>query len=246
MLAMFRTLIKYFFFGGVFFGLLSLSYWQFQRGEEKKALLAAAEHNAQQPEWNINTTPLAQLPTPSFTKMTLTGHYHPAQQFLLDNQIVENKLGVRVITPFSFKDVTGQMQTVLVDRGFIADGGQRTPLPPFTTPTNSETLHGQTFIPSQNPFIRDSTLLEGKNSPWRIQSIRIAAVEAWLKTPLLPFVLTLSSGEPGGFVIVPKTVTVMTPARHIGYAFTWLGLALTWIVLIGLFYRHERRHEKSR
>jgi surfeit locus 1 family protein len=131
--------------------------WQRGRLHQKQALAAALAEADRLP-------PIA-MPVDArdwsalrFRRVSATGRYDAATQFLLDNRVHHGRVGYDVVTPLELAD--GHF--VLVDRGFVASGGNRKVLPDAPPPTGTVEVqgrialppHGLVFgdVPPQGPF----------------------------------------------------------------------------------------------
>lgn len=206
----------------IFFSLCALAFftlsaWQWQRAEHKRALLAkfaAAEGNA--------TILLAQN-SKIFDGQTVktTGEFLKQPVFLLQNQFYKHQVGVNVL--HLFKTQLGHY--LLVNDGFSKASEPIAPCPDL----GKITLTGTSYIPKHNPFIKDEKLTAQNIQP--LFNINFAALEKHFHQPFFPFVLRLHEGGCDASLIRdwPAPV-VITPERHLGYALQWFLLALLSIL----------------
>src|SRR5579872_3651808 len=101
-----------------------LGFWQIGRGAEKQnlqnklenriklAILQEQDILVQKPNWE----------TLRYRQIQLTGKFLNEKQILLDNQILEGRVGYRVITPLELQD---NKTILLIDRGWIPFGKTR-------------------------------------------------------------------------------------------------------------------------
>ena len=111
--------------GLVAFGALfaSLGTWQLRRAEDSRATLArfaAGEDEA------ALTTPPRTLEAARFRRLEVHGELVAAPQFLLDNRLHEGVAGYHVLTALR---VPGSRERLLVNRGWVSSGGDRSVLP---------------------------------------------------------------------------------------------------------------------
>ena len=220
---------SFLFTGITVLGVVFLSYlgmWQLQRTEEKKQILLENEQQS-----NLAPQPL-ELPindptTLRFKKIKLQGHYSSTRQFVLDNQVVDHKVGYNILTPFKLHNSTA---VVLVDRGWMPQGPLRTVLPEISVDERTRTIVGRIYVPFGDPF----TLGEIDNGettwPRLIQYLDFAALENRLEKELLPFTLRLETGQEDGFTTVWPLIAV-SPKRHLAYAIQWFALATTLLII---------------
>jgi len=207
-------------------GLVSLGFWQLDRAEQKKNLLAqyggSQERTILQLEADLKSA--AGL---NYQSAVVAGHYDNGHQLLLDNRTHAGQAGYQVLTPFVIRD---SQVAVLVNRGWIRMGDRRDQLPDVVVPEDRRRISGRLKVPPEKVFML------GKEDPrqgwpWRIQRIRIEALSAELGRPLLPVVLLLDAEQPDGYVRQWQPLVGFGPERNIGYAIQWFGLAATLLII---------------
>ena len=99
-----------------------LSWWQYQRGQ-LKADIIARQGDVSQSTTAVNDSGI--IPAHG-QRVRLRGHWLAEQQYLLDNQIHQQQVGVQVITPLV---LSGSGHLMLVNRGWIAASLDRSQLP---------------------------------------------------------------------------------------------------------------------
>ena len=98
---------------------VNLGAWQWHRGEARQTVWAEYQKNAAP----INVTQVDEVER--FQRISLEGHFEPAQQFLLDNRSHAGQPGYEVLTPFTL--TSGER--LLVNRGWVPFTGYRDRLP---------------------------------------------------------------------------------------------------------------------
>jgi len=206
--------------------LMALGFWQLDRAEQKKVLLA--QYGEERDQTVLRLEPdLGSVAGLNFRNATVTGQYDNRHQFLLDNRTHAGQAGYQILTPFVIRD---SGVAVLVNRGWVPLGQSRDRLPDVTVSESRQQVSGRIKIPPENVFMLGE---EGPRQswPWRIQQIRIAPLSAELGQPLLPVILLLDAGEPEGYVRRWKPVAGFGPERNVGYAVQWFGLAITLLTI---------------
>ena len=105
---------------------LGLGFWQLQRADEKRELIALYESRRQ-----ASPLPMAALAPGSdhlYVRVLLEGVPDTRHQFLLDNRMRGSRPGFEVLTPVAL-DSGGWG---LVNRGWLAAGARRAQLPGIT------------------------------------------------------------------------------------------------------------------
>src|SRR5437870_4930301 len=104
-----------------FFSLfIKLGDWQMQRSREKTALLNTYHQRAKQIP--LIASELSKQTDPRFYRVKLTGQFDNQHHFLLDNKIVNGKIGYELYTPFFAENLP---MPILIDRGFVPIMGSR-------------------------------------------------------------------------------------------------------------------------
>jgi len=199
--------------------LLWLGTWQVHRAAEKQALYSAFEKGSGA------AVPLADVRTPQrYLHVQITGHFVADHQILLDNMPHADSVGYRVLTPF----VSTAGQWVLVDRGWVPAGINRTRLPDVSVPEEIRTLLGRV-----DEFPRPGVRLgaaEEAGWPRRMNFPTQQSLQRALGRPVFERLVLLDANEPDGYVR-DWHPGGLPPMRHLGYAIQWFALALTLAVL---------------
>jgi surfeit locus 1 family protein len=206
-------------------GLLSLGFWQLHRAEQKRNLLAQYSLGQSQHPLPLNEV-LKQDRQFDFLPVSVTGVYQNQRQVLLDNQSHDHSLGYHALTPLLEK-TTGKI--ILVDRGWIPRVANQG-LPLFDAVAGEQHLTGYLKKPSHNPFILGQNERNPGQWPRLIQQVEIANLQASFGVKLYPFILLLDASQPHGFIRDWHPV-VLSPERHMGYAFQWFSLAGALLII---------------
>lgn len=200
-----------------------LGQWQLGRADEKRALQLAFSSGAD----SVVALP-ATGKLPRYQRVTVSGRYDPARQFLLENVSHDGRPGIRVLTPL--RREAGP--TVMVDRGFIATSGDRSEVPPVEVDAAPRELMARV---STLPRPAVELVPEaGAGWPRRVSFPTTDELATALGEGLHPQLLLLEAGQPDGFLREWQP-DGLAPERHLGYAVQWFGLAatvfITWLVL---------------
>jgi surfeit locus 1 family protein len=200
-----------------------LGNWQLERAAEKRA--READFSRAGPTL---TLPPAAIAVPRYQRVSATGTYDGAHQFLLDNMSESGTAGVHVLTPLLLADGNA----VLVDRGWVSFGATRDSLPPVEVGTEPRSVSGR-LDELPRPGIELSAPV-GAGWPRLISYPHMNELAAALGHSLYPQRILLDPREPDGYVrnwLLPGTAYV----RHLGYAIQWFASAATavaiWIAL---------------
>jgi len=202
----------------------SLGRWQLHRAEEKHAIFAgfvAGDASAVDLPGGLDTVE-------RYRRVRASGRYDASRQFLLDNMPREGVPGVHVLTPLLRDDGS----VVIVDRGWIAMGGDRAALPPLPVDEAPRSVTGRADRLPRPAVELAAPSVAGW--PRLVSFPTTAELAAALDADVHPQVVLLDEGEPDGF-LRDWQPPGMPPERHVGYAVQWFGLAaavaVTWFVL---------------
>jgi surfeit locus 1 family protein len=218
---------------------IKLGLWQYHKAQQKQAIHAAYD------QANVDEAlrfPLGIIDSKSvnvdlkYRKVTVQGVYEEKFQILLDNQVEGDRVGYHVITPLKI-DKTAEY--VLVNRGWILGKDTHTDLPAFATPSGTQTITGQIWVPSRKIFTLES---KGDESAVSAKAISQAWQVVWQNMDMVKYKhivpITVSElaikldpkSHAGGFVrnwqIPADRIT-----SNLGYAYQWFGFALAALLI---------------
>ncbi len=222
-----------------------LGVWQLDRMHEKRAMLdagAAALHARKavplvDAAWDL-------MRSRSYDWAQGTGAFADREPVLLDNQVRNGHVGVRVYRVFQMDKVADATNAgsaggaILVDLGWLPLAANRE-LPKLALPAaNRVDVHGL-LAPPPPSGIPLGTGFEHKGDAWLATRIEPAVLAPVLlqwapnsQPPLAPRVLRLDPTLPFGYErdldVLPGN---MPPERHRAYAVTWFGFALVAVVI---------------
>ena len=216
-----------------------LGVWQLDRGEQKRAMLAAAKKVLDE----RRPSPLAAASDAARARdydwAAGKGRFLEAPAVLLDNQNRAGRPGIRVYR--AFRPDSGAAP-LLVELGWLPLPGDRR-LPKTDAPRGAIRVAGLLAPPPSAGLMRAVPAPQADGSLLTI-GMRHDALASALKLPALaPRVLKLDPALPFGYArdldILPNT---LPPERHLGYAVQWFGLALAVLITaLVLTLRRRRR-----
>jgi len=204
---------------------VALGRWQWRRGVARAAEHARFEQGARE-VLALADRPLARVR--DFQRVSLTGTYDPAHQFLLDNMTYRDLDGYQVLTPLERPDGG----VVLIDRGWVPFLGSRSRLPDI-----SIAAAGPVTVTGRVGDLPAAGLASGQAPPaagdvWpKVTSFpTLTQLSAALGRPLEPRIILLDPRAPEGYVRVWRLPGI--PAmQNFGYAFEWWCFAAAAVVL---------------
>ena len=201
---------------------VSLGFWQLSRGAQKRAM---------ETDYLSQLTALPAAPVEldgsvRFQRVRLQGRFG-AEIFLLDNQIFRGRTGYWIVQVFD--DDSGSR--FLTNRGFVPAPQLRDELPELVTPPGTVELVGTVWpYTGLIPVLDDDEWLAGW--PKRVQRMDVQRMASTVTAA--PFEIRLEPGQPGVEHAAPFA-TVLSDAKHLGYAATWFGLAVALLAGFTVF-----------
>ena len=201
---------------------LRLGYWQLQRADEKKQMIAALNTFAHTPP--IAWSPHDALPR-QYQPMALRGHFLP-EVFLLDNQHYQHQFGYDVVSAL----LLANDRVILVDRGWIKGASSRSEFPTVDIPAGQTQLVGTAYYPSEKNWVLGQPLEKKQAHFAVIERLDTALISQFLHKSVYPFIIRLEKQDPRGYVR-EWSVVAMPPARHYGYAVQWFSISLLILII---------------
>ncbi len=209
-----------------------LGIWQLDRAEQKRQILQSYATAAQIQAPSINQdTAVYSLVTGTLTLLP--------QQLLLDNQILQGRAGVHVLTPA----LLDSQRLLLINRGWLPLDSTRTKLPETPVPAIPVDIEGQLVpMPRVGRRLGKQASLKPNQWPQLItyadQEIIQQVYQTALGIPdlkILPMILQLDANSDYGFSGRQWSPVNFGPDKHTAYAWQWFTLALailiTWLVV---------------
>lgn len=221
--------------------LLSLGGWQLQRRLEKLALIATLEER-------LAAVPVP-LPPPAqwenlsqerdeFRRVTLTGVFDlrdQAQVFASGSPLRRDVSGTGVWMFAPLKSAGGD--TVIVNRGFVAQGQDATP----RYASDPVTLTGYIRFPEAPGWLTPHA--DRSKRLWFVRDhLAMAQALGWAEpTRVAPFYIDLENPAPPNGIPKPGPLMVSLKNDHLQYAVTWFLLAAAVGIAFGFWLRGARR-----
>ena len=208
---------------------ISLGFWQLDRAQEKKEIIANYDKLLTSEPISLNTKSTYK----NWQPVTTMGRFKDTVIFE-DNAILSGRAGFKIYHLFE----NGDGSYVFVHRGFIERNMIKNNLPLIDTPKGKQSLKGSILIKQDNSFVQDI-----EESDARI--IQEFDIERLInKFPILkdrylhPFLFNLDIRDKNKFLAIEKPVN-MAASKHIGYAIQWFGLCIALIILTIYAYRRK-------
>ena len=213
---------------------VQLGLWQTRRAEQKIALgvqLAAGERA-------VPGGDEALAAGTEWTRVRLSGQWLAAKGIFVDNRVHQGRAGYHVVMPL----ILASGQAVLVKRGWVPAGMDRSTLPQIVSPADEVTIEGRIRVPEARPYTLAAQAGEGRL--W--QYLDVAAYRAWSGLPVMDVVVEQSSASDDALVRDWPRPDLGVD-RHRGYAVQWFGLAALAAGLCGWFgWKRWQKHVMAR
>jgi len=201
---------------------VALGFWQLDRAAQKQALARAFADESAYSEIRES------MPFEPYQRLRTSGRYLPGRQFLIDNVVMDGRLGYFVITPFEFERA-GPL--LLANRGWIGKPAERGALPEIEVAADEVTVSG---LAGRLPrvAIRPGTAFADRSRWPRIAVYpNTEEIATELGRDVLPFVLLLLPDPESGLIRrwQPKEAGAM---MHYGYAFQWFAMATAVLIIL--------------
>jgi surfeit locus 1 family protein len=211
-----------------------LGVWQWQRGEQRAAAAARFARGADA-VLELGTRDPGDVPL--YQRVGVEGELDATHQFLLDNRVLEGRVGYEVLTPL----VRASAPALLIDRGWVPFTGSRARLPDVRL-----TAEGTVRLTGRVATLPTPGLASGRAAPassgaWpKVTSYPdMAQLATALGRPLSPRILLLDPTAPFGYVRTWQPPG-LPPLRHFSYAVQWWTFALATLVLWAVLSRRPQ------
>ena len=218
---------------------VSLGNWQQRRALEKTELQATLDAAALRPAVAVAASAPVGAPRdgagPGVSlgqRVLLEGEWLTSAGIFLDNRTYAGRAGYHMLTPLRLADGSG---VVLVNRGWVATGADRTALPAISLVPGKFALEARVQFPEVNAFTlaKSGQIEEGR--VWQVLDLTRLAARADVGVPLCtvgsvtpaclaPWIALQTSDAEDGLVR-DWPLPAAGIDRHRGYAFQWYSLA---------------------
>ena len=233
----------------------SLGRWQLRRAADKEAYQAQLDARAAMPPLDghslVAPTDADAQAALVHRQVALQGEWLAAHTVYLDNRQMQGRPGFYVVTPLHLSGPLqpGQVQTVLVQRGWVARNFEdRNALPAVSTPTGIVQLTGR--VAGQPARLLDLQTHASSQGPGPIrQNLDTESFAQEIGQPLAHLTVVQTAADSDGLArdwpVVGSGVE-----KHYGYAFQWFGLCSLIAILYVWFQivqsvRRRRRHPSA-
>jgi len=207
-------------------GLNELGFWQISRAQEKQKILNKLANSDVLVLTSLKLVNREQVD--NFAKVQLNTSLMMPKNLLIESKIQNGKLGYHVLN--LLKDESSN-KIFLVNRGWVEGKANRQELPYVRLPANAWQVKGRLY--QINPGVLSSKAeIENHGKILRLpilDSHTLELLAAHFKLPIEPYILRLDSDGSDVYEIDWEWVS-MKPEKHLGYAFQWFALSLTFLL----------------
>jgi surfeit locus 1 family protein len=209
--------------------------WQLNRAADKARLQAAYDRGAAEPAIHVGARPLEAADL-LLRRVEVEGEFVPAAMVLLDNRIHNGVAGYHVIMPLR---VPGSSMHVLVNRGWIAAGPDRSRLPEVPTPSGTVRISGVATLPGRFFELAET---DARGAVW--QNLTIDRFVQHRALQVQPVVVEQTSDAGDGLVRDwPKPDFGIE--KHYSYAAQWFIFCGLILFLFAYFHVRNARSKKD-
>jgi surfeit locus 1 family protein len=208
---------------------VSMGIWQLGRGDAKAELLQRYENAATKPLREITAGAWAE--PGEVERAQARGRFDASRQLLLDNQSHARKPGYRVWTPLQLE----HGGIVVVDRGWVPTGGDRSRPPVLPAPEGEVTVGGYwRTVPEPGLRMEVDNCAPG---PWPriVQYPTVDELRCLYGESVPGGVLLMDADVPGGFVREWSSGPELAPDKHYAYAAQWFAFTALLVILFIIF-----------
>lgn len=207
---------------------INLGLWQSGKADLKQAKQQLFDERNRNDVISIGDTQI-ELDSLRYSRVVVRGVYEPQFQIFLDNQISKGRAGYHVLTPLH---INGSAKRILINRGWVPVGEDRSVLPRIETPAGEIEVIGQVHEPIKRYIELGSTVDStqgGLQQVW--QNLDMKRYAALAGFPLQPAVILMDpENAAGGYVREwPKPDFKIETNR--GYAMQWYFMSIALVII---------------
>jgi len=215
----------------IFFTLfIKLGFWQLDRGDQKKIINMAFVERQNQPPIPLNKETI-QMPIEDIIwhRVSMSGEFLNDKNIILDNQIVEEKAGFLIYTPFKILDSN---KIILVNRGWYPLSNSRKDIPNIPPIKEIQTIEGEiSQMPSSGISLGKVITEKLDESSFRLQKMDYEVLSSLISKDLMRYVVKLKNPIFDKTYVLDSGMPVPDSDKNYGYAFQWFAMAFTLFII---------------
>lgn len=215
----------------IFFTLfIKLGFWQLDRADQKKIINMAFVERQSQPAITLNKE-TTQIPIKEIIwhQVTMSGEFLNDKNIILDNQVVQEKAGFLIYTPFKILDSN---RIILVNRGWYPLSNSRNDIPNIPPIIGAQVIEGEiNQMPSSGISLGKVVTEKLDESSFRLQKMDYEVLCSLLGKDLMKYVVKLKKPIFDKAYVLDSGIPVPDSDKNYGYAFQWFAMAFTLFII---------------
>jgi len=205
--------------------LISLGYWQLDRAQEKREILAEFKSNREsQP---VGFELLDTSKNLQYRQVQFVGELDASRRVLLDNRVRNGRPGYEI---FEVLTLASSELKILVNRGWVQASLDRNELPDVESVLGQVQLRGSLYKILRGGLQLDDGVRAVESWPGRVGWISTERAAELFADEFFAYQLRLDSDSIGALTTGWPTVSVQ-PEKHTAYAVQWFVMALVLLLL---------------
>jgi surfeit locus 1 family protein len=210
--------------------LFGLGFWQMERLQWKRGLIAAIEKSATTQAMKGLPKDIRDLQNMGFSRIHLVGEYLHDYEIHLAARYYQSQLGYHILTPFQLQDG----RTVLLNRGWVRADDKAPANRPDGQVKGLQSIIVMVRNDNDRSFFTPNPDIEDNVWFWR----DLKTISNVTKLPLVPVNMDVLYDAPKGGKPLPSDGLIALRNDHLGYAITWFLVGL--IGISTFFFFHYR------
>ena len=216
--------------------MISLGNWQISRAQEKEERHEQIGRLSEQPAVSISND-LVSIEDFKFKQVEARGTFITSHTIYLDNKMYKGTAGYHIVMPLKLAESS---MHVLVNRGWVPAGRDRSILPIVTTPTDTVIVTGRAVSVPTKVFALSDEIVAGQVWP----NLQLERVQQVTGLDLQP-VMILQQDEWSDGLVRQWDRPDSGASVSWNYAAQWYGMAtIVMIIYLVLSVKRERPEEK--
>ena len=162
-------------------------------------------------------------------RVSMSGEFLNDKNIILDNQIVEEKAGFLIYTPFKILDSN---KIILVNRGWYSLSNSRKDIPNIPPIKEIQTIEGEiSQMPSSGISLGKVVTEKLDESSFRLQKMDYEVLSSLISKDLMIYVVKLKNPIFDKTYVLDSGMPVPDSDKNYGYAFQWFAMAFTLFII---------------
>ena len=215
----------------IFFTLfIKLGFWQLDRADQKKTInMSFVERQNQPPIQLKNETIQMPIKDIIWHRVSMRGEFLNDKNIILDNQIVQEKAGFLIYTPFKILDSN---KVILINRGWYPLSNSRKDIPHIPPIKEIQTIEGEiSQMPSSGISLGKVITEKLGESSFRLQKMDYEVLSSLISKDLMRYVVKLKKPIFDKTYVLDSSMPVPDSDKNYGYSFQWFAMAFTLFII---------------